>query len=247
MKHGNLEERIEKYLSGTLAADEVAQLEQELANDPELAAEVKSQFLATVALERKGDEELKSVIKGWANEQFDEKKAQGVNKLRRPISWLAIAAVIALLITLAVVLNSAGPGNPQELYAQHFTELRFPGDRSSTSEVDSLWNLARNSYGNQDFEAALSSLNQLLSENPDGQAFLYKGICLLKLNRPQEAVTAFEQVPTQHLDYQRARWYRALSLLKAEDLPMATTALQEIVDMDAHYKKADAQEILDLL
>ena len=246
MKPESLQERIEKYLAGALTSDEVSHFEKEVLEDPALAAELKSQFLATATLERKGDESLKSLMKDWANEQFDERKSFS-NRLNNPLIWLAIAATITLLITLAVVLNTTGPANPEEIYNQYYTELRFPADRSSTADTDSLWNLARISYGKQDYENTLSLLDQLIRNDPDGQAFLYKGICLLRLDRPGEAAKAFGQVTEQHLDYQRARWFRALALLKIENLSEAKVALEAIAVSESHFKKKEAQEILDLL
>lgn len=253
----DLQEKLEKYLAGTLSLEEISSFEEEITTNEELAAQLQLQFQAQIAVEQAGDGELKDLLNKRGHAQFREgevgtepesAKVVKPNFLSRPMTWLAIAAAIALLVSLAILLNPA-PASLPDLYAQNYTEVNFPAERSSdpASDTINLWSTIQAAYDGKDYAAALLGLDQMLSQRPDGQAFFFKGICLLKLQRPLEAVEAFEQVPDQNLDSRRASWYKALAYLQADDLEQSKLALKEIADNEAHSKRKQAQELLEMI
>lgn len=251
----DLHEKLEQYLAGTLSSEDISALEKEISTNPELAEQLRLQFQAQIAVEQAGDDELKNLLnkrgQGHFEENYEKDTVIRKNLFSRPGTWLAIAAAIVLLISLAVLLNSSPPNLP-DLYAQNYQELSFPAERGADPLVDSisLWRTIQISYDAQNYTEALKGLNQYIDQGGEGfdaQAYLYKGICLLKLQEPLEAVKAFEQVPAAHGDTQRASWYRALAFLQADELSEAQTALKEIAENEAHYKRKQARELLEML
>jgi TolA-binding protein len=73
------------------------------------------------------------------------------------------------------------------------------------------------------------------------------GICYLKTNLPDSAITKFAIVsPTSSLS-QDASWYLGLCYLKAGNSQKATEVFKDITELQKHYKKEQAKEILELL
>lgn len=240
----DLLEKIEQYLAGTLPEGEVSNFEKAVLADPELAEALRTQVLNSAAIEQAGEAELRDTLKKRGIAQFDEEKANNENRVRPLFRWAAIAAAIALLASIVLLLAPAKEANLAELYAEHYTEVSFPVERSENVSSDSLWIQARQAYEQEDYTTTLDALNSYIETNAKPQAFLYKGISLLQLNQASEAIQAFKEVPKEHIDHQRATWFIALSYLQAEDKVGAQKALEVIGQNPSHYKRKIANDIL---
>ncbi|MEM8890816.1 MAG: hypothetical protein AAGD28_22765 [Bacteroidota bacterium] len=248
-----LQYKIEQYLDGTLPKEEVAAFEKRMLAEEEVGLAVREELAARVAIEQLGDQELKNSLLKRGQESFNKDAVIKRNLFARPVSWLSIAAAIALLLSLVFLLNQQQEVSLPTLYAQHETEIdiSFAENRGKVSVADSLWNLAGKAYEAEDYQAVILIIDNYLSQPPAdsnlGQAYLFKGISLMKLDRPKEAIEVFSLVPSTNLYTRRATWYTALAYLQADDLEGAKESLTEIAESSSHFKRKEAAEILNLL
>lgn len=249
----DLLEKIEQYLAGTLPKDEISAFEAEIQADPKLAAAFREQYLGMMAVQQAGDLDLKAQLYQRGRQQFDGGKVIKPNFWNRPTVWLAIAAALAVLITFAIVLNNQEAPALPDLYAQYEADMEdaLSQSRAPAEKKDSLWEEVNLSFQKQDIDGKLKSLDTYIdagtNEGKKGEAFLFKGIILLKLKNTEEAIKAFEQVPDEHLYSRDAAWYTALAFMQANDLEGTKTALAPIAKSNAHPKREEAREILEML
>ncbi|MEM6801600.1 MAG: hypothetical protein AAF696_09350 [Bacteroidota bacterium] len=246
-------EKIEQYLAGTLPQNEILAFETEVQADPQLAAAIREQYAGMLAVQQAGDRELKAQLNQRGQQQFDGGKVIKPNFWNRPTVWLAIAAALAVLITFAIVLNNQEAPALPELYAQYESELdnALSQSRDISEKKDSLWEEVVLSFQEEEVEERLKDLNTYIergsSKSKKGEAYLLKGVILLKERNSEEAVAAFEQVPEEHQYSRDAAWYTALAYMQADNLSAAKAALTSIAESKVHKKRKEAREILESL
>jgi tetratricopeptide (TPR) repeat protein len=167
--------------------------------------------------------------------------AMAPERTRRRVVWpLALAASLALAAVAGVLLTRASrpapdaPGPIAFRATPHnpWSELRIaapPAPPSRGEEIvfrseeqvpaapSDAFNSAVDAYRAGDYARAEKSLAAVLARDPsDGEAHLYRGVCLIQLGRPAESVAALEKALTNNDARVRgeAHWYRALLRLK---------------------------------
>jgi tetratricopeptide (TPR) repeat protein len=235
---------LDAYFNGLLAENEAEQVRQRAAADPEFAAalqlrEEMEQWLGQEPGRQAVAETLTAVGKDFFREKVEAPplKVLSVNWKRT----LLLAASFALLLVATWYLGS--PKQPAyEQYAMH-TPISF----TERGENEALQNAAETDFKNGKYAGALTSLEALLRQNPDDLiAALYKGICLIELNRPAEARSVLQPLASGTSALRAdAQWYIALSYLKEKNTEQCKAALQQIGAGMDHYEKA--QELLKKL
>jgi predicted Zn-dependent protease len=173
---------------------------------------------------------------------FQEKKsktAENQPRMSAKISrmrWLAAAASLALVVVAVWFITSTGSPSYRQ-YAQHdppsFT-IRGAADQAA-SEAETAFNA-----GN--YAAALSALDRLLAEQPgDPTALLYRGICLIELDRTAEARAVLAPMASGSSALRsEAVWYVALSFLKDKNTDACRAELLKIEAGEERYEQAAA-------
>jgi tetratricopeptide (TPR) repeat protein len=184
-------------------------------------------------------ETLMAVQDDFFQENTPEKIAapQMTAKINRG-RWLAIAASLALLV--AAVWFFSQPGMPEyRQYAQH-----APLSLTVRGVSDQNISAAEKAFAAKDYAGALTALDQVLAQDPvNTTAQLYKGICLLELDRATEARTAWRSLTTGNTALKsEAQWYTALSYLKEHNFEGCQTVLQAIDAGAERYE--DARKLL---
>jgi len=154
--------------------------------------------------------------------------------------WMAVAASLLLIASAVWFMRLSQPSYSR--YAQHAPlslTLRGAADEAATE--------AETDFNAHNYAGALAALDRLLAAQPDQlTARLYKGICLIELDRGAEARAVLEPLAggTSALRAD-AIWYVALSYLKEKDNANCRAALQRLREGDDHYETA--QQLLKKL
>lgn len=150
------------------------------------------------------------------------------------LRWLAAAAGLALVAIAVWFITSTGSPSYRQ-YAQHAPLSLTVRGAAEQSAAD-----AEAAFNSKDYATALSALDRLLAEQPrDPTALLYKGICLIELDRTDDARTVLTPVAAGSTALLgEATWYVALSFLKDKNTAACKTELQKIAPGDARYEQA---------
>jgi tetratricopeptide (TPR) repeat protein len=155
--------------------------------------------------------------------------------------WLAAAASLALVAVAVWFFTSTGSPSYRQ-YALHdapsFT-VRGAADQAASE--------AENAFNDKNYAAALSALDRLLAAQPDDStALLYKGICLIELDRTAEARAILTPMASGTSALRsEAVWYVALSFLKEKNVAACKAELLKIAPGEGRYEQA--QELLKKL
>lgn len=232
---------LDAYFNGLLSESEAAALQERAGSDPEFAAAFRLRRDMEQWLQREPDrqavsETLTSVRKDFFRETVQETpmKASRVNWKRA----LLLAASFALVLFATWYFNSVTPP-AYEQYAQH-TPVSF----TQRSDTQTLQSAAEVDFNSQQYDRALASLDALLRQDPGNlTATLYKGICLIELDRTAEARTALEPLAAGSSALRSdAQWYVGLSYLKEKNVEQCKAELLRIEAGSDRY--AQAQELL---
>ena len=183
--------------------------------------------------------------------------AMAPERARRRAVWpLALAASLAFAAAAGVLLTRAGrpaPGSPGPTPSRAMTpdnpwrELHIPAAPPPSSRDEEIvfrseepvptaasngFDSAVDAYRARDYARAEKSLAAVLALDPsDGEAHLYRGICLIQLGRATEAVAALEKALLGSDARIRggALWHRALLRLKEGQFAAALQDLDALV------------------
>jgi len=225
-------ELIKRYIQGQLSPEEKSAFEQQLTIDADLKREV---------------ERARLMIKGIAFSERDRLKTMlEQEKPSRPRYWYAVAAVIPLLIISFFLVNR--PADPSAIYQEFYEPYGVYefGQSRGTAETKDLERIAFEFYEEGEYEVALEKIKELQKEKPTIGYNLYVGICLLEMERLDEALDALREIQDSSKYYEISQWYQALAFIKQEKFDQA----RELLDLLSKGKNGLAiksKAILDQL
>ena len=249
------QDRIDDYLLGRSADPE--QFERDLAEDPQLRADMNATRQALDAITAGEDQALKARLRqlevglSTGKTVADPAPSTGGAKIvslppRKRTGWLRYVAAAAVLLLVAsyFLLRPAGDAGPQ-LAAATFTpyaNLAYPLTRSTTQADPRA--AAYTAYERGDFSAAQRAFQQLGTRDP-ADAF-YLGQSLLGQQKYSEALPIFRGLATT-ADFNlapEAQYYTALALVGLDRQAEATPLLEGITADANHPLYAEATALL---
>ncbi len=230
----------ESYLKNELTEIEKIAFEEKLQSD----ADFKQEFEIYKALEtslsskfknEESEQELRKTLTNlgtqFIKEEVSTKKKSKVISLFN-YKKLMVAASIALLISFFIFKN----GNPVYSDFANHTNLEFTvrGDNNQT-----ITN-AETAFNAKNYKTAFAQLTVLEAQFPnDIEIQLYKGICLLEMDKFSQAETIFETISRGNSAFlTKATWYKALSYLKQEQFEACKNTLKTIPESAEEYTQA---------
>jgi len=230
----------ESYLKNELTEIEKIAFEEKLQSD----ADFKQEFEIYKALEtslsskfknEESEQELRKTLTNlgtqFIKEEVSTKKKSKVISLFN-YKKLMVAASIALLIGFFIFKN----GNPVYSDFANHTNLEFTvrGDNNQT-----ITN-AETAFNAKNYKTAFAQLTVLEAQFPnDIEIQLYKGICLLEMDKFSQAETIFETISRGNSAFlTKATWYKALSYLKQEQFEACKNTLKTIPESAEEYTQA---------
>lgn len=233
------------YFNGLLPPDAAAAVESRASSDPDFGQEFAlRRDMEAFPRRAEARQAFAATLTAVGADYFQENIAENQPfVVRQPsnMRWLAAAASLALLAA-ALWFFTADRGPSYRQYAAHeqpsFT-VRGATDQAAAD--------AEKAFAAADYAPALNALDRLLAERPDDPSVpLYRGICLIELDRPNEARNALEPLATGNSALRsEAQWYLALGYLKTGDRAACRSALTRIQPGETRHEQA--QELLKKL
>lgn len=240
-------EWIERYLSPDITQKEKRQMEERMANEPELKSKFRMHKQLVDGIRFAHLQEQVNQLRTFESTLSAVEIKEG--RIVRLAHWwkpLAAAAALALVITSYVLINQ--PPKPEELYARYFQpypNVFEPTLRGAEDELLTNRTMGFRAYDQADYQKAAALFKESLKEKEDPGILLLLGNANLVLGNVTEAQNNFLTL-IKHFDDldAQAKLYLGLSYLKQGDSKKAKLILQELGDPQATYSKK-AKELLN--
>ncbi len=237
------------YFNGLLPDADAQKVRDRAAVEPEFAEEFSlriamAEYPSRAAKRTALTDTLSAVEKDFFQKDVAE-NAPAVPTIRAKVNWTRWAAAVAagLVLVFGAVWFFNQSGLPEyRQYAQH-----APLSLTVRGVADQAISNAEKAFAEKDYAGALAALEQVIAADPSNiTAQLYRGICLLEMNRTGEARAALAPIALgQSALRSEANWYIALSYLKEKNINACKSSLEYIEPGADHYE--EAQEMMKKL
>ncbi|MEM9526202.1 MAG: hypothetical protein AAGA31_06305 [Bacteroidota bacterium] len=228
---------IEAYLQGEADQEARAALEKRATEDVQFAAALAERRQLNDHLKARGKEpDLRNTLDQLGKKYFQSKETP-VRKLRpqKRKLWqrLAIAAAIALVVSLGITFLWPSKGTTYEQFAQH-----QPISLTERGTGDELASQAEAAFNQERYAESADLLERYLQEQAeDQQAKLALGISLLESNQDSAAVNVFQEIAESGSSLAPyGNWYLALAAVKRGKNAEALKFLDLIPATDTYLK-----------
>lgn len=232
MDKETLYDLIDRHIRNELTEEERIQIATLVENDPEF---VKELTLHTEIKSAVADKDLLDFKQKIAESHERYTSNTVVEKKQRTIAlYLKIAASILLVMSVgAFFWLSEKNSTHQELFEAYFIPYEAPVNfRSDTSPyTDEDWKQALMLYDNKQYVEAIPYLNKVVAEKPGNTLALFlRGVSYLAIDSMAAAEKDFNAIIIQenNLFAEQAKWYLALTYLKADKVEPAKALLHEL-------------------
>jgi len=245
-------EQLERYQRGTCSGKEKQEVEHRLIKDEGFRGLHDDMELMVQGLRRTSDgssiEDKIELLKD-AFEVLDEAEEKEVINLNswftRNRSTLSVAATISLLVASVFIFRTSTT-NPDNLFQNYFEPYENLNSqlRDSQQEVDDI-TLAYIAYEQEKYEEAARLFESANAKNTELLTHLfYQGNAYLAIGEAEKAIALFQIVSESSSILQdTAKWYLALSYLKAKDLEKC----KELLDKISHANNGFSKRADDIL
>ena len=250
--HARQYEEIESFLSDELDDLSLASFEEELAMNPDLAADVKLFREVDEAIGEKDVMELRASLQNIRKTEENEKNKE-VRGIRPPktqrILWYTVAASIVLILGIASFVRNQSYSN-QEIYRDYYQTYKVGIFRSADNSTDNLMSDALKQFNESNYDVALKLFHQILAENDNNPAAnFYVGVAYQEEKDYGKAIQSYTKVVKQNdnLFTEQAQWYIGLCYLQRDEKDKALQVFKEIASSDGYYasKATDIIKKLD--
>lgn len=256
-----LDNRIEDYLDNLMNEEDKKSFELAIQNDKALAKQVAivQEINQTIGLEGKFQKFQKTI--NQLNQQYfqttttsekgrttpkEEAIVRSINPRKR---FLAIAAAVIVLVVSSVLIwniMQSETVDSAELFAANYEPYTI-GQRSGNDDLTEVEKAAFENYANGNFEAAIPSLETLVSENSTDETYLLSlGNAYLSTQQTDNAIETFSLINDSSVNYQAAQWYLVLAYLQDNKVKNAKSILTELAKGERTYA-VKAKELLENL
>ena len=234
----DIRQQIDAYLKGQLSEDEIQELWNEFAKNPELLDVLEIEVNVKELIER---------------EALSSKTNEGSATIHKLPSWTwhAAAAAVFVVIALVQLFRMETPTQMDEFVVQRIGPEQVEtsdGVRAKDMRIttaDSLLNLGFEAVVSGNEDRALELFNEVINthdEEPYGsKAFLNKGIILYNDSEYESAIAAFkeasERVQDSRMISEKAYWYLGNALINVGELEEAQKAIFEAYQLDGMFRK----------
>ncbi len=232
-------DKAERYLDGEMNAGERTEFESELSANAALRKDLELYNSINKTMSGTPNEnELRDTL-----QQMNKKYFAGGGVVKKGLfkKWLAVAALLILLISIGFYFLFPAKPSAEKLYAEYAKhDLLNIEQRGNTA--DPLATEAAGKFNNKEFIEALPLLQQYLQQHPDDiQVKFSIGICYLETGAYLDAEKIFSATAAGQTAYTGpARWYLVLTALKQKDMVTCKERLKNIAASSPYFTKAKA-------
>lgn len=236
---------IESYIQGDMEASERKAFEERLNTEPELAEQYQVyeetwKSLKSSIQREAHESELKNSLQLASQAYFAKAGDTPVLKPKRPW-YLAVAAVVALLVAAVYVFNM---GSPQYSDYAQYDALSLSLRSDDPDAV--LRKKAETAFNAGDYTASANYLKQISDKNDSVKALFYLALSYIETGDYQLANTLLTELQNGTSVYKhRATWFRALCYLKQNKMDECKQLLEQIPVEAQDYQQA--QDLLEAM
>ncbi|PVW17356.1 tetratricopeptide repeat protein [Marixanthomonas spongiae] len=223
-------EKIERYITNKMSAEEQKQFVDSLSNDPSLQQKVNEVRTLIDGVEASA---LKDKLDDF-HKELPQTHSKVVNKgelIQKPkrskMPLYAIAAVLVVIFGILWFYNSSDPN--EKLFAQHFTpDPGLPTTMSTTNNYTFFDGMV--DYKQQNYKTAIEKWKPLLSEKPENDTLNYfLGVAYLAEKNEKEAIEYLREVSKiqSSMFLQESYYYLGLAFLKNGEIEKAKTNFEK--------------------
>lgn len=231
-------ERVVHYVEDEMDAAERVVFEKEMADDPSLRSDVEAARRTIGGLRTLGEKRLREELKA-AEAEFRRSTASSRSR------WWWAAAAIVVLGGLGWWLAPTR-STPQEL-AEEFN-LEEPGLPVLMGASPRTMDAIMNAYKLGELDVSVRLIEQALAAAPGNDTLSYfAAVIAMRQGRIETALEGFAALDTASVFSERARFHRAIGLLRKGELGAAREVLQHAAQAKDPQVSARARELLDRL
>ncbi len=226
-----MEEQIEAYLDNRLSPVARSRFEAQLAQNPDMQAELKLYQDTYEVLRLNRAATYKAELQNLEAERKSKVVAFPWTR------WASLAAIVVVLLGLGYFLSRGINKDPyQAAFAPYPDRISMRG-----GEDDSLLQVSMQHYATGDFEEALTGLELLAQSRPEEAVLqFYLGSAYLGVGNPSAAIAPLRQVPIGSLYHSQAQWYLVLAFGQSQKVEESNKILRGILDNPSHPYHSDA-------
>lgn len=252
--------RLADYIYNDLSPEEMVEFEREISMDPvlseryELNKQVKDYLQAKIQLEEMRSDPMLEDAEKLANMTFDmvsgeeEQHREAIpvdrkrNKIRRLTFAVAIAAGVAILLTLGIPSFI----NQDQLFDRYYEPLAA-SDYSQRGESNVAYGsiaMGINSYLDGNYAQSIEQFSQLDADPVfQTEVLFFSALSQLGLGQYENARKLFESLINSDSRYHlETLWYLSLSCMKAGEIDAAYSYLGQLEKYEGMYQ-SDAQSL----
>ncbi len=238
------QEAIGRYLKDLMDQEEKFLFEQQMAQQPGLAAEVVLQRDIQQGIRAHGYTSLKELLKN-ADRNSPPAEDSPPESGHRLYTWMLVAASLAAVLLLGYLLLPNQPGHQTLVasYYQPYPNILSPADRSPLEAEDSL-KQALYAYESGNYRQAIALFEQNEGQWHEGHRF-YLALSYYEAGQPARTVDLLHKVikKKESLFYEPALWYQALAYIRIARVQPARENLKTLAKDNNSYR----QKATDLL
>ncbi|MBO6794051.1 MAG: tetratricopeptide repeat protein [Balneolaceae bacterium] len=232
----DIHKKIDAYVKGTLAENEIEELWVEFAKQPDLLDQL----------------ELEVGVKTIIEQELAGSTKTGATIRKMPSwTWHAVAAAVLVLVAFIQIFQIPSKSSLEQFVLNDISADQLEtsdGVRSKEMQItaaDSILNLGFSEFVSGNDERALTLFNEVISEfdyEPYGsKAYLNKGIVYYNQSKYDSAIVAFEfalqRVEDSRMIEEKSHWYLGNALVNIGQFEEARTAIMEAYSLDGVFRK----------
>ncbi len=241
-------EEIEGYIYNELSEDEMTSFEAKFASSHELKAEIDLVKNIDLALAENDIMLLRNNLQEISRKIISEKQTERsfITKFKsRKLVLTSVAASLILLLGISGLISRQS--SQDELYQNFYSTYQATGiSRSASLTNDKTLSIAMQKFNNQDYEAALNLLQDVVARDQGNMVgHFYSGVSLRETGKFKNAIREYETVIVNkdNLFVEQANWYIGLCYLQTNENKKAYIQFNKIVQKEGFYQQK-AQSIL---
>lgn len=250
-------ERVDRYLSGAMSAEEVRAFENDLVGDEALREELEMQQKVKELMKGKRrldlEERMRQIgaeveAEADAGPEVDEEPPVIRSSSSRWRLWAAAAGILLVAVVSLVVIQP-GETDTKALFAENFA-LYAAGGKARLPEDPEPIDYALDHYFKGEYGQAAIRFEQVLADSGlIERDRMYMGVSYLGAARYAQSDSLFAAVldSGSQAYHPVARWYRALGHLAQEAPEAARQALEALRNEGSGYKETEVKALLKAL
>jgi tetratricopeptide (TPR) repeat protein len=233
----NMNDAIERYLSGMMTKEEELWLNAEIKGNPELGRELELRRRTNKILSDMSVIELRSKLEAI---ELKKRAANPVHRTAVRAARVAAAVAGAAIISSAIYFPNRNV-SPEKLYVQHYRGYEaITYTRSAHAETNALFASAMEAIRAKNYDQAINYLDQIVKTDQQNiESVFMLGVANMEIKNYTKAETLFENVISQNdnLFIEDANWYLGLCYMVNEEKDKALKQFEYIAGTKSKYSK----------